>query len=149
MLTAAVTATRSGGAWPTADVGLRLTARADARERPGRTGLDPRIKGSRSPKPGAIWEPGRTVDLLRPRTRTEHGTGILGVKAEPPDQPGRLVETYRSEGRTPTMRGFPLCCWSGRLTVGFELIMVSEAAAGRDSSRESAPSEIIPLTYGL
>jgi hypothetical protein len=40
-----------------------------------------------------IWEPDRTADLIRPWT---HGaqTAVLGVQTDPPDQPGRLVETF-------------------------------------------------------
>ena len=57
--------------------------------------MDRRIKIA---KPGAILG---AISHSRTRTTTDaHGaqTAVLGVKADPPDQSGRLVETYGSEG---------------------------------------------------
>jgi hypothetical protein len=61
--------------------------------------MDRRIKIA---KPGAIL---RARSHSRPRTTTDARrapTAVLGVQADPPGQPGHLVETYRSEGRTAT-----------------------------------------------
>jgi hypothetical protein len=45
------------------------------------------------------------------------------------DRLGRPIETYRSEGWTPTNAASLYAAGPGRLTVGFELIMAGEAAA--------------------
>ena len=45
------------------------------------------------------------------------------------DTLARSIETYRSEGLTPTNAASLYAAGHGRLTVGFELIMAGEAAA--------------------
>jgi hypothetical protein len=57
-----------------------------------------RIRGSRLWNREPFWQPDRTA---QPRTTTEAHraqTAVLSVKADPLDQAGRLVETYRLEG---------------------------------------------------
>jgi hypothetical protein len=95
----------------------------------------------------------RTCNLLGtpPNALVPHARAIRrGGQGDKQTANGRAIETYRSEGRTPTNAASPVCCRSpDGLTVGFELIMAARPQPGRDSSRDSAPSEIIPVTYGI
>jgi len=63
-----------------------------------------------------IAKPGATLGARshsRPGTTTDaHGaqTAVLGVKADPPDKPGRLVEAYGLEGWTATNAAQSAAC---------------------------------------
>ena len=96
-----------------------------------------------------FWEPDDTVTSER---RRRPGVGAQS----PPRSRTASMDPIRTCGRNlqirrldPTNAASLYAAGPGRLTVGFELIMAGEPQPGRDSSRDSTPSEIIPLRYSL